>query len=211
MNRVDVPRETAARRPLIRSQTRFSPPLPPSSPIMKPDIITLDPITSIPAILLSSQFRSSPCSAIQQRRIQLSREFYFFQKFYLHEIFVRPINRRAGIHSYTRVDDERHASHPFERERESYDSLFSLEFSSLEGGDFDGVHGNVFPSMRPGLLDSRNVASINYCRRTINVPGYNAIICYRLSSSPIELRPYHYRTGAFLTLDYFCQGQNVPS
>lgn len=51
------------------------------------------------------------------------------------------------------------------------------------------------------------LAASTIAGRTINVPGYSAIICYRLSSSPIELRPYYYRTGAFLTLDYFCQGQ----
>lgn len=111
MNRVDVPRETAARRPLIRSQTRFSPPLPPSSPIMKPDIITLDPITSIPAILLSSQFRPSRCSAIQQRRIQLSREFYF-SKNSISTIFVRPINSMMKDTRLTLSRQER------ERERE---------------------------------------------------------------------------------------------
>lgn len=56
--------------------------------------------------------------------------------------------------------------------------------------------------------DSRNWHSWpDWCRRTINVPGYNAIICYRLSPSTIELRAYHYRAGAFLTLGYFCQGQ----
>lgn len=39
--------------------------------------------------------------------------------------------------------------------------------------------------------------------RTINVPGYNAIICYRSSTSSIELRAYYRRADAFLTLDYF--------
>lgn len=116
MNRVDVPRETAARRPLIRSQTRFSPPLPPSSPIMKPDIITLDPITSIPAILLSSQFRPSRCSAIQQRRIQLSREFYSSKN----SISTKFLSDRSiAVQEFTRILESKTRVSPFrERERE---------------------------------------------------------------------------------------------
>ena len=48
------------------------------------------------------------------------------------------------------------------------------------------------------------------CPRTINVSGYNAIICYRLSPSPIELRSYYYRSDASLTLDYFCHRRIFP-
>lgn len=115
MNRVDVPRETAARRPLIRSQTRFSPPLP---PILtdnetrhyhaRPDnVYSRDPL--IVPISSKPLFRDPTTPNPTFPRI------LFFQKFYLHEIFVRPINSMMKDTRLTlsRQERERELRFPF--------------------------------------------------------------------------------------------------
>lgn len=125
-----------------------------------------------------------------------------------------------NVHESRRIsvvgDKERHASFLEGRKVLISSSSRNLWSAFLRWGigrcsQFDGVCGNVFPSVFRLIVqdwDSRNWHSWqNSCRRTINVPEYNAIICYRLSPSTIELRAYYYRTGAFLTLDYFCHGQ----
>lgn len=136
MNRVDVPRETAARRPLIRSQTRFSPPLPPILPDnetrhyhARPDnVYSRDPL--IVPISSKPLFRDPTTPNPTFPRI------LFFQKFYLHEIFVRPIN--------SMMKDTRLTLSRQERERERVTISFSPSNSPPSRGEISMASTEMF-------------------------------------------------------------------
>lgn len=203
-----MPRETAARRPLIRLQTRFSP-----LPLLLSDNETRHYHGSSPITSISRDPLIVPIS-----RPSLSRESIFSQKFY-HEFFSADQSR---VYESMMKDTLSFFRGKRERGRErvlissgSANLRFSFLSSRGRGGRVLGFRWRKCLSLgcdptTSWIHEIARLAASTIAGRTINVPGYSAIICYRLSSSPIELRPYYYRTGAFLTLDYFCQGQNVP-